>query len=455
MRRVKALSPAPQTRGCGVSWSARRSMLGRPLGRDLVCSSASGVVPSCAGMQQRLGLLQLDCHARGAASLVGASMWVPADSAGQARPSIASLCAGARPCLPPGRLGCAGAAGRAQRAQILRARAQTKAASVKADLMTRLGNALKQRDAAREEALLAAAKLAKLQEDLDAGLLAPAAPPAAAATAAAPPAAATPPGADAGAAARPATPALRAGALRARRQAAHFCHRRAPGRAHRRTPTGARGRAIRFPGRGRHPRARARRRAGRAAVPGGHAGARAQVHGHARNLAAAPRRARPRRRQRRAAAAAGRAGAAHALGRAAGRRPGRRGRAARPGPGERRPRRGGVGGAVGRGPAAARAVRAAAAAAARAAQRRPGEAARVHQRCARGRHRPNPKPILHGMACRRGAGRPLRRRRPGAAARRPAAARAAQRAWTARRAGEGSSARGLCEPGAKPTRGPG
>ena len=37
--------------------------------------------------------------------------------------------------------------------------------------MTRLSNAVKQRDAAREEALLAAEKLNKLQEDLDAGLL--------------------------------------------------------------------------------------------------------------------------------------------------------------------------------------------------------------------------------------------------------------------------------------------
>jgi hypothetical protein len=42
---------------------------------------------------------------------------------------------------------------------------------VKDDLMTRLGNAIKQRDAAREEALLAAEKLNKLQEDLDNGVL--------------------------------------------------------------------------------------------------------------------------------------------------------------------------------------------------------------------------------------------------------------------------------------------
>lgn len=44
--------------------------------------------------------------------------------------------------------------------------AQTKAANVKADLMTRLGNAIKQRDAAREEALLAGEKLNKMQARL-------------------------------------------------------------------------------------------------------------------------------------------------------------------------------------------------------------------------------------------------------------------------------------------------
>ena len=37
--------------------------------------------------------------------------------------------------------------------------------------MNRLSNAIKQRDAAREEALLAAEKLNKLQEDLDNGVL--------------------------------------------------------------------------------------------------------------------------------------------------------------------------------------------------------------------------------------------------------------------------------------------
>ena len=54
---------------------------------------------------------------------------------------------------------------------------QAKAAATKEDLMTRLSNAVKQRDAAREEALLAAEKLNKLQEDLDAGRLQPAAEP--------------------------------------------------------------------------------------------------------------------------------------------------------------------------------------------------------------------------------------------------------------------------------------
>ncbi len=50
-------------------------------------------------------------------------------------------------------------------------RVQSKSASVKDDLMNRLSNAIKQRDAAREEALLAAEKLNKLQEDLDNGVL--------------------------------------------------------------------------------------------------------------------------------------------------------------------------------------------------------------------------------------------------------------------------------------------
>ena len=50
---------------------------------------------------------------------------------------------------------------------------QAAAAAVKNDLMNRLNNALKQRDAAREEALLATEKLNKLQEDLDSGALTP------------------------------------------------------------------------------------------------------------------------------------------------------------------------------------------------------------------------------------------------------------------------------------------
>lgn len=51
--------------------------------------------------------------------------------------------------------------------------AQSKAAATKEDLMTRLSNAVKQRDAAREEALLAVEKLNKLQEDMEAGVLQP------------------------------------------------------------------------------------------------------------------------------------------------------------------------------------------------------------------------------------------------------------------------------------------
>lgn len=64
--------------------------------------------------------------------------------------------------------------------------------------MTRLSNAVKQRDAAREESLLAAEKLNKLQEDMDAGLLqqpaaAAATPPLPAMPSTAHPAALTPP----------------------------------------------------------------------------------------------------------------------------------------------------------------------------------------------------------------------------------------------------------------------
>ena len=40
--------------------------------------------------------------------------------------------------------------------------------------MNRLNNAVKQRDTAREEALLASQKLAQLQEDIDSGALTPA-----------------------------------------------------------------------------------------------------------------------------------------------------------------------------------------------------------------------------------------------------------------------------------------
>ena len=42
--------------------------------------------------------------------------------------------------------------------------------------MNRLNNAVKQRDTAREEALLATQKLTQLQEDIDSGALTPASP---------------------------------------------------------------------------------------------------------------------------------------------------------------------------------------------------------------------------------------------------------------------------------------
>ena len=51
---------------------------------------------------------------------------------------------------------------------------QAAAENVRADLMNRLNNAVKQRDAAREEALLATQKLSQLQEDIDSGALTPA-----------------------------------------------------------------------------------------------------------------------------------------------------------------------------------------------------------------------------------------------------------------------------------------
>lgn len=52
---------------------------------------------------------------------------------------------------------------------------QNKGIAVKDDLMTRLNNALKQRDAAREELLLAQEELKKLKEDIESGQLQPAA----------------------------------------------------------------------------------------------------------------------------------------------------------------------------------------------------------------------------------------------------------------------------------------
>ena len=48
---------------------------------------------------------------------------------------------------------------------------QTAAENVKADLMNRLNNAVKQRDQAREDLLLATQKLTQLQEDMDSGAL--------------------------------------------------------------------------------------------------------------------------------------------------------------------------------------------------------------------------------------------------------------------------------------------
>jgi hypothetical protein len=53
---------------------------------------------------------------------------------------------------------------------------QSKAGAQVKDLMNRLNNAVKQRNAAREEALLASEKLKKLEEDLESGRLAPAGP---------------------------------------------------------------------------------------------------------------------------------------------------------------------------------------------------------------------------------------------------------------------------------------
>ncbi|DBA65606.1 TPA: hypothetical protein ACH3X2_002670 [Trebouxia sp. C0005] len=54
-----------------------------------------------------------------------------------------------------------------------RSEVESKATAVREDLMNRLNNALKQRDAAREEALLSKEELKKLQEDVESGALVP------------------------------------------------------------------------------------------------------------------------------------------------------------------------------------------------------------------------------------------------------------------------------------------
>ena len=59
------------------------------------------------------------------------------------------------------------------RSKYVMCRVQAAAAAVKTDLMNRLNNAIKQRDAAREEALLATQKLNQFQEELDSGALTP------------------------------------------------------------------------------------------------------------------------------------------------------------------------------------------------------------------------------------------------------------------------------------------
>lgn len=68
---------------------------------------------------------------------------------------------------------------------------ESRATAVRDDLMNRLNNALKQRDAAREEALLSKEELKKLQEDIESGALVPQAAEATAAAAAAASAAAS------------------------------------------------------------------------------------------------------------------------------------------------------------------------------------------------------------------------------------------------------------------------
>jgi len=67
------------------------------------------------------------------------------------------------------------AAQKVSAAERARLEAESKAAAAKEDLMTRLANAVKQRDAAREEALVATEKLAKLEEDVSSGAVAVAA----------------------------------------------------------------------------------------------------------------------------------------------------------------------------------------------------------------------------------------------------------------------------------------
>ena len=62
---------------------------------------------------------------------------------------------------------------------------ESRATAIRDDLMNRLNNSLKQRDAAREEALLSKEELKKLQEEVESGALVPRAAVAAAAAAAA------------------------------------------------------------------------------------------------------------------------------------------------------------------------------------------------------------------------------------------------------------------------------
>lgn len=75
---------------------------------------------------------------------------------------------------------------------------QAKAQAEKQDLLNRLNNAVAQRNAAREEALMLEAKLKQVQDDVESGRLQPAGGMAAAAAAAAAAGMATPPGGAAG-----------------------------------------------------------------------------------------------------------------------------------------------------------------------------------------------------------------------------------------------------------------